>query len=310
MNQSSNADTPLQQVVVLFADICGSSRFYRELGDAEASILVADLLNTLTKIVIRAGGEVVDKIGDELMCSFANNSSAILCAVDLHRGTIDFSRPDPRVTDIAIRIGLHAGQGIKNDGKPVGDPVYVAKRLTDQAKAGQILVSADSIAGFPLAGFEFRFVEEMRLKGQSAPTTIFEIIWDNSARTELVQNDVSSATGIAIGLELLTPHNERHTIMVEQSITIGRTPPAVLVVNHTTVSRLHAHIESRKGRFVLTDVSTNGTFVSSSKDVEPTYVRRDEIALTEMGMIGLGRAPNAGAPNTLRYRCVTSQSSG
>jgi adenylate cyclase len=309
MNESSSPDAQLQQVTVLFADICDSSRFYRELGDAKASILVDDLLQTLADVVTSFGGEIVDKIGDELMCCFANSSSALLCAIDLHIGTSNFSRSDRRARGVAIRIGLHCGEGIKRDGKPVGDPVYVAKRLTDQAKAGQILLSADFIAEFPPAAFEFRFVEETRLKGQSAPTSIFEIVWDNSGRTQTVGNEESSGARSTVSLELLTPNNERHTVLVNQSITIGRTSPAELVVDHTTVSRLHAHIEFRKGRFVLTDVSTNGTFVGSPKDTKPAYVRRDDIALVGIGTIGLGSAPSAGAANTLRYRCVTAQSS-
>lgn len=292
-------------MVVLFADISDSSRLYRELGDAKASALVVDLLAQLATIVNGQAGQVVDQIGDELMCSFPDTAAAIRSAVKMQLSTRSFARSHPNGRNMAIRIGLHCGDGLEKDGKPVGDPVYIAKRLTDQAKGDQILMSEQSREKTAHEEFGFRFVEETTLKGQAEPTRIYELVWDMTDATELVTNDKTSTQPIAVGLELLTPHHLRQSISDGHSITIGRATPAILVIDHTTVSRLHARIEGRKGRFVLTDMSTNGTFVQSSTDKEPNFVRRDDIGLVGFGMIGLGQAPSPGAPNTMQYRCIT-----
>ena len=78
---------------------------------------------------------------------------------------------------------MHTGDGLEKDGKPVGETVYVAKRLTDHAKAEQILLSKQSMENFPLRGFGFRWLEEITLKGQAEPTSIYEIVWDRSDAT-------------------------------------------------------------------------------------------------------------------------------
>ena len=75
------------QTVVLFADICDSSRFYRELGDAEGSALVAEILEHLAASINEYAGQVVDQIGDELICTFPDSAAAICSAVDLQLST-------------------------------------------------------------------------------------------------------------------------------------------------------------------------------------------------------------------------------
>ena len=57
------------------------------------------------------------------------------------------------------------------------------------------------------------------------------------------------------------------------------------------ISRMHARIEFNRNRFMLTDQSTNGTFVQIDGQ-EEAFVRRDSVQLKGEGMIGLGRVPD------------------
>ena len=296
-----------QRVVILFADISDSSRLYRAFGDARASAIVSEVLESLSKTVRDHQGTVVDRIGDELMCAFERPADAVHAAVAM-QATARIFAPSLQIThDIEIRVGLHGGTSIEVDGKPVGDTVYTAKRLVDEAKAGQILLSESTLEGDdPVSGIDFRFVEETTLKGQSEPTRIVEIVWNRGAVTELAGHIDADTVSRDVGLEVLTPHGDRIRLVEGESITIGRVTPAYMVVNHTTVSRLHARLEGRKGRFYLIDVSTNGTFLQIAGQGEPVFLRRDELALGGIGMIGLGEAPKAGAPNTIQYRCLSS----
>ena len=62
---------------------------------------------------------------------------------------------------------------------------------------------------------------------------------------------------------------------------------ADMVVNDTMASREHARIECRRGKFILTDMSTNGTYVLTAEG--PSYLRREDIVLVGEGKIALGR---------------------
>jgi predicted component of type VI protein secretion system len=66
-------------------------------------------------------------------------------------------------------------------------------------------------------------------------------------------------------------------------------------------SRQHARIEFRRGKFVLVDQSTNGTWVRGD-DGKDHYLRREELALWGEGMISLGDRIHPEHPATIRYR--------
>ncbi|MCK7582597.1 MAG: FHA domain-containing protein [Chromatiales bacterium] len=72
------------------------------------------------------------------------------------------------------------------------------------------------------------------------------------------------------------------------------------MIKDDVVSRLHARLEHRNGRFVLTDQSANGTFVLPDGG-ESTYVHRDSFVLVGAGILGLGQAPVRDSPNAVRY---------
>ena len=72
------------------------------------------------------------------------------------------------------------------------------------------------------------------------------------------------------------------------------------MVHQPVVSRLHARIEYRNGRFVLTDLSANGTYVAAD-DGGSSYVHRDSHVLTGAGMLGLGEAVSPESLVLVRY---------
>ena len=73
------------------------------------------------------------------------------------------------------------------------------------------------------------------------------------------------------------------------------------------VSRLHATIEGRDGRFVLTDRSTNGTYLAASPTGRFRRVHLDDTKLATRGCIGLGQRPRAGTSHTLYFRIIKEQ---
>ncbi len=86
------------------------------------------------------------------------------------------------------------------------------------------------------------------------------------------------------------------------SINLGRGDDNDLVVKGNLISRIHAKIEKRRGKYMLIDQSTNGTFLQTVSG-EETFVRRDNIELKGEGIIGLGRVAKADSPLAIHYVC-------
>ena len=72
-----------------------------------------------------------------------------------------------------------------------------------------------------------------------------------------------------------------------EQLSLGTSTDAQVSVQRTYTSKNHAHIERRKGDFVLVDHSTNGTFVQT-EDERITFIRRGEMRLWGAGWISLG----------------------
>ena len=74
----------------------------------------------------------------------------------------------------------------------------------------------------------------------------------------------------------------------EKMLTLGRSPTTSLAVQAPEVSRVHAVVKWRRGRFVVRDVSSFGTWVYYSGKSQPVVLHGTECALEGWGRIGLG----------------------
>ena len=66
-------------------------------------------------------------------------------------------------------------------------------------------------------------------------------------------------------------------------------------------SRSHGKIECRLGKFVLSDHSANGTYVTFQDEAE-LVLRRDEVVLRVHGYIAFGQ-PRASATEVAEFTC-------
>ena len=85
------------------------------------------------------GGRTVKSLGDGLMIVFASAIEAVAAAAAIQAEvatTLDDGPADGRV-----RVGLHVGEPIRDEGDYFGRPVVLARRLCDAAGPGQILAS-------------------------------------------------------------------------------------------------------------------------------------------------------------------------
>jgi hypothetical protein len=122
-------------------------------------------------------------------------------------------------------------------------------------------------------------------------------------RTGTIKPQASSA-GSGRGLRLRLRFDDRELLLDEHrsSILIGRGEDNDVVVKEERASRLHACIEISGNKFILTDVSANGSFVQTA-DGEAARVRRARSQLNGHGVIGFGRRPKRGSQHTIEFTC-------
>ena len=84
---------------------------------------------------------------------------------------------------------------------------------------------------------------------------------------------------------------------------VGRSRSCDLVVDDSYSSRQHAHFVYRKGKFVLIDHSTNGTFVKIKDETEVCLVEQEQIPLMGSGVIGLGRSTSEESDKLIQFYC-------
>ena len=75
---------------------------------------------------------------------------------------------------------------------------------------------------------------------------------------------------------------------------------ADFVVDDKLASRLHVRVEVRRGKFVIIDQSTNGTFVRTN-DGREVYLRREELPVTGAGCFSLGSPVSAENAELIYY---------
>jgi len=250
-------------------------------------------------------GTVIKTMGDEVMATFASADDALNAAAQIQRQITTHPALQVEGQSVAVRIGCHFGPVVVESRDVFGATVHTANRMTSQAKAGQIMTTAATLERLsPEWRASVRQIDVALLKGQGAEVSLYEVIWQTEDVTSMLPS-ISMGGSADRRAQLLRLSADGSEVVIDerrQQITIGRADENDLVIRGNLISRIHARIEISRGKFLLIDQSTNGTFVLSA-DGEESFVRRDSMQLKGEGMIGLGKAPEGDAPQTIRYVC-------
>jgi class 3 adenylate cyclase len=127
------------------------------------------------KAVAEHGGFEVKALGDGFMLVFPSATRALRCAREI-RERVAAEPPLRDGTRVRVRIGVHTGEPIAEDGDFYGSQVNLAARVAGQADGGQILVS-DLTRRLVAHDAELRFGEEreVELKGFAGRQRVVEL---------------------------------------------------------------------------------------------------------------------------------------
>lgn len=292
--------------VVLFADVAGSTAMYENMGDDLARERISKSLSTLISITKRHSGQLIKTIGDEILVYFTDIDMAIFAAKCMQETMEDDSTPE--TIGVSIRIGMQYGSAILEDDDIFGDTVNVAARIASMAGPRQILCTQElafKAKNVELAN-KMRPFDRIRVKGRKETLDIYMLSWEDDGDITNMAT-ASSFTNPARHHQVqnlkLTYHGERWNIPIETtSYLLGRGKGCELVVKGDLISRFHSKIEHRRGKFIITDQSTNGTFIKTREGQE-IFLRREELTLVGSGFISLGKKVDQANEDLIQYFC-------
>jgi adenylate cyclase len=167
------ADHSHQLAAILFADIVGYTALMQE--DEIAAI---DKINRFRQVIDiiadELNGKIIHFYGDGCLLLYHSATDAAESAKLLQT---DFNE-DPKVP---VRIGIHMGDVLINDGNVFGDTVNIAARIQALAPAGGIYISEmlyRNVAN--KKGIDCVYVREEKLKNVKVPIRIYEVLTENT----------------------------------------------------------------------------------------------------------------------------------
>ncbi len=166
-----------ENITVLFTDLVGSTELASGLTLEAADELRRDHFSSLRQAIAATGGTEVKTLGDGVMVVFTSALSALACgvamqqAVGRHNTSAELS--------LLLRVGISAGEVVREADDYFGEPVIEASRLCGRADGGHILVAGIVRA---LAGrhcpHTFTFQGRLELKGLPEPIAALDVGWE------------------------------------------------------------------------------------------------------------------------------------
>jgi len=169
-------------VTLLFSDIEGLTELTEKLGDAQALALLQAHDVILRRVLPDHDGREVDAQRDGFLFAFTRSTDALRFARAAQAAVARY-RADHPEHPLHVRMGIHAGEPIREKGRFFGRTVILTSRIAARARGDEIRVSAVVRA---LAESDpdlvFDAGEDVELKGLAGRHRIYCLLHDSVAR--------------------------------------------------------------------------------------------------------------------------------
>lgn len=173
---------------IMFTDIAGYTALAAK--DEEKAVgLLAKQRQLLRPIVEEFNGSWLKEIGDGLFLMFPTVTSAVECSIRIQDAVKD-------IEDLNLRIAIHHGEVIEQEGDVFGDDVNVTSRIQPFAAVGGIVISGrvqETIARVPK--YSTKYIGKPKLKGVTQDVKIYCITSHGLPETQLSEVEAKLEEG-------------------------------------------------------------------------------------------------------------------
>lgn len=179
-------------VTVFYSDIRGFTSMSENMKPEEVVSILNEYFDRMAEIVLKYGGYIDKYIGDCIMAIFTapvptpdDAEKAVLSAIEQQEEIMKLKQEwkGEGRSNFYVGMGINTGEVVlgnigshkKKDYTVIGDNVNLAARLYDQARGGQILISASTHEQVKHL-VEARFFEKIHVKGKKKPVDTYEIL--------------------------------------------------------------------------------------------------------------------------------------
>jgi predicted ATPase/class 3 adenylate cyclase len=156
-------------VTFLFTDVVGSTRLHHDLGAHYVELIEAHN-QLLAETAEEHGGRLVKALGDGVLIAFPGGPAALAAA---RQAQDEFAKRSwPHDVEVAIRIGLHAGDAVPRHDDYVSLAVHQAARVVVAAQSGQVLLT-ESVAD-QVDRSALHFLGRFRLRDFDEPQRLYQ----------------------------------------------------------------------------------------------------------------------------------------
>jgi DNA-binding NarL/FixJ family response regulator/class 3 adenylate cyclase len=165
------AEPPTGTVTFVFTDVEDSTGLVRDLGPAYGRV-IGDHRGLVRRVAEERGGYEVDCRGDEFFLTFPQTHDAVEAAIVIQREHEAHEWPEGR--RVRLRIGIHTGEPVIEDGDYVGIDVHRAARICSIGHGGQVLLSQAALNAARDA--EVKDLGTYELRGLQQLERVFQLV--------------------------------------------------------------------------------------------------------------------------------------
>ncbi len=184
-------DAERKQITALFLDLTGYTAMTERLDPEDVKEIMSWIFGRVREVVTRYDGFIERFMGDGVLALFGALKAheddpvrAIRAAREIHE-LVDAMNPkyEAKVgAPLSMHSGINTGLAVTADVNPetgthsvTGDVINIAARLSDLAKAHEILVGPDSY--YQTEGhFTFKSLEPVQVKGRGEPISVYKVL--------------------------------------------------------------------------------------------------------------------------------------
>jgi adenylate cyclase len=182
----------LREITILISDIRGFTSMSEKKEPAEIVHMLNEYFEVMVEVLFKCNGTLDKYVGDEIMALFGAPVDmpdaplhAVRCAIDMQKALREFNRTRLAENQEPIKIGIGINTGRVITGAigssrtlqytAIGDAVNTASRLCSVAKAGEIILSENTMR-MVAGAVDAVTLPAVRVKGKEQELKIYNVI--------------------------------------------------------------------------------------------------------------------------------------